>query len=369
MQCGTPFTGLYTNSYGDISACTFLTHKLKNSKTKPVLAYGQIIEVQEQHLAGEVTNDNCLLCMNTHKKNTAHATNYTPLSCERGTKYANIAFGNKCNLACRMCDASNSTGYKNLYVDTLQLPKAEGFSTYFASSHSPDALYMYDRNNKEHFLTLFKELETLTFHGGEPAFYQTEMLELLESIPNLKSLLIHTSGMVRFKKSFLDYLKSRGFEVTFIVSLDGVGKVNDYIRVGSDFDYILKSLERLKGFALSVNTVSQVNNWVHLGDMAMWYSANRLKYNFINWNINANASNNYNSVSVAVDKETYEKGKASIMQAIRTLVKVADKHHRVIVANLVTLLKLEAHKPDAEMKKLADTFNTTVDKHLKKELR
>jgi len=152
---------------------------------------------------------------------------------------------NFCNLACNMCHTSVSSSKHNEAVILHETPNPAG-------------------KIAKHTKEFIKQLEYALNHccevklvGGEtvlsPNLYF--ILDLIKD-PGDINLKIATNG-TSLPKKFIDYCKK--FKQVFVsFSLEGVGKVNDYIRYPSKWNKIKKNLDVYKCFA-KVNIAATVN--------------------------------------------------------------------------------------------------------------
>lgn len=177
------------------------------------------------------------------------------------TKFVHLNFGNSCNLKCVMCSPEFSSSIATEYK--LNRNK---YSTIEWTLFWDDLVKNYENKwyKTPEFLTfknqlLNNEIEEIMLTGGEPMMVP-ESLELLESIENPENinLYITTNG------SYLDdrwiSIISKFKKVSITVSLEGVGKYNEYIRYESNWDLIeknIKTFANIKSVNLTITTVIQ----------------------------------------------------------------------------------------------------------------
>ena len=182
--------------------------------------------------------------------------------------YLDLTFGNKCNLRCITCNPTCSSAWikeaheKGEYLDvTPQSP----FDWY-----SSDVL--------EQLVNSLPHLKTLNFVGGEPLINREHrfLLELL--IEKKMSAQIHLSyvtNLTILDDELVD-LWRQFKSVALAVSVDGVGKINDYIRYPSQWSAFQSNVEKLKKYTKTTNlyiswclTIS-VFNILSLNDLFRW---------------------------------------------------------------------------------------------------
>lgn len=164
-----------------------------------------------------------------------------------------LNLSNLCNLRCRMCDSSRSSKWiaEDLAFDrpTAKLQKS-GWTLSDSAAQS----------------TRF-----LTFLGGEPLLHQDQITASLEKIAGhnrLSELTVNfnTNLTHRLNDDLLQLL-TKCNTVVFNISVDGVGKLNDYIRSDSVWEELVQNMHwldhqcyHIAGFNwLPTNTVTVLN--------------------------------------------------------------------------------------------------------------
>lgn len=137
-----------------------------------------------------------------------------------------IKFGNKCNLACIMCDGGSSS----LHVKEKQNnPVPQELQQWIPAEGSDRS---FDKENLEQLLAQAPSLMRLKFTGGEPTLLEgfKEFIERLSVTPYAKNItvLIVTNGTTDVTKWIDTFSKFKHFEVNW--STDGIGDTFEYIR-------------------------------------------------------------------------------------------------------------------------------------------
>lgn len=152
-------------------------------------------------------------------------------------EFIELSLSNFCNLSCIMCNSKSSTKWNKLVKENLKLKKFHQESS------------VYELNFKKVLddidLTYLKNIKIL---GGEPFI----MPQTVELIKYLKKRLIKdqvclefSSNVTRINRKIFEY--SNFFnEVKICVSIDAIGKLNNFIRYGSQWDNILQNLQYLQ---------------------------------------------------------------------------------------------------------------------------
>jgi hypothetical protein len=193
-------------------------------------------------LAGK-TVQGCQTCYDTERMtgvsprtwaNQQWGTNHT----QSKLAFLEVKFSNLCNQKCRMCCSESSTAW---IADERNLAYQK------VSSHSqnpwcPDT-------------TDFHQLRKLRLIGGEPLLEQDrceELLSIIDEQGSLRSLelVIQTNGSICPRASLIRLLRLCG-NLKFSISIDAYGRLNEYIRCGSDWSSLLTNLQWFRDFALT----------------------------------------------------------------------------------------------------------------------
>lgn len=187
-------------------------------------------------------------------------------------KFADYRLGNLCNLQCRMCNPRSSIMWIKEWNEMKSPNSGE-----LMSSEAEAEYRGYDWIDSDFLLNEFKskvhELDTLHFAGGEPLITKqmARMLEIcVEEGVASKILLTYNTNLTKLPERVLELWKSFR-EVRLLVSVDGYGPVNDYIRMPIKWSVIEKNLRfldsRTEEFKISeilLSTTVQAYNILNL---------------------------------------------------------------------------------------------------------
>ncbi len=199
-------------------------------------------------------------------------------------KFLDIRLGNKCNLSCRMCTPQFT---KNLISE---------FSEYEAKPEKYELENKLDWYESENFwnsmLDSSLNIDRINFAGGEP-FLVKEHFEFLRKIVDRgdagKITLTYMTNLSALPPDIYHlwpYFKA----VELSVSIDGVGKINEYIRFNSNWSRIDKNFRKLQSDwdelnikEFSIGSVVQIYNIFNLKDLYVYnfqrnYRARRTIY-------------------------------------------------------------------------------------------
>lgn len=148
-------------------------------------------------------------------------------------KLMDIGFDNVCNLKCRGCQGAASHLW---YDDEIKM---------YGESLHPTKYWSYLADAD------FNNLEYIHIAGGEPLLSKNfeEFSKKLLKSDNLNSITLScvTNGTVLPKKSILELFQKVG-TLKIDISIDALGKLNNYFRSGSNFTSLLKNLNYYKEF-------------------------------------------------------------------------------------------------------------------------
>lgn len=159
--------------------------------------------------------------------------------------------GNLCNLTCLMCDSLSSSRY---HSEAIKL----------GESQSTKALVRIKPidNVWEDLKVITSNLCELKLVGAEPLLC-SDTYKLMQMIPDPSSVILRiiTNGTVKPDK-FIEL--ARHFKQVIVnISIEGVGKVNDYIRYPSKWETILQNAKKFTSMENSnvifVSTINAIN--------------------------------------------------------------------------------------------------------------
>ena len=187
-------------------------------------------------------------------------------------KYLEMTFGNYCNLKCRTCNADLSSTWwedENALVETGKYPDRRNYpkTVNIPFNWKPDD---------------FKDVEEIKFTGGEPMVHPDfiklmDMLIELDVAKNIKLDIFTNCSWIPGEK-YLDRLR-KFKKVVLSLSIDGVGKVNDYIRHPSKWEVVDAAVdswlklenENRSNVHVVWNPTINVYNILQLNTMIRWW--------------------------------------------------------------------------------------------------
>jgi sulfatase maturation enzyme AslB (radical SAM superfamily) len=269
--CIFPFIELLTNQRADgqtTVCCRSMAPVAKLSEITNFATNKNYKIIREKMLAGTLIPEHCSVCYNFESQNITSArqqetvewanrlnlTSLADLDSIQYPAYYEIRPSNICNLQCRMCAPSSShliaREYKKINLIT-DLPPTE---------------------RSDFDIVNFVNLKKLYVAGGEPTampeFYDfldrcIEENKTFEFLVNTNATKLNS----RFKKQLklLPHLQ-------FVISLEGVGDINHYVRWPSQWDIIVENMKYLveNGHQITINTTVSIYNVTRIYDLFQW---------------------------------------------------------------------------------------------------
>ena len=380
LSCSRPWDGIYINAIGMISPCTLLTNagnygefddsiasRFINNKS---IHSDDVIELREEHQSVNVSNSHCTGCLYDYETDQQRDTNFRNLSDYDGTiEYANIAFGNKCNLACRMCSSENSTKFTKLMILECKVHEVVKFHERVYTASTDDHVDLYDQITPDVLFRLVDGVRKLTIHGGEPMLYQSEIIDLLNNIDleKIEYFSIHTNGTIKMKSQLKLTLERLNIRPEFIFSIDGTPDVSDYIRIGSYFPTIENNITDYKNIGnIKIKTVATAYNWVNLGEFIRYLVDKEYQWNISDWNVNNNGFSNHNSVS-SLSKDEISQGILNMLSVLTEL-NVKSEFHMILNRNICKIIRTinKSESPNEKHRHIRLQVQSLIDSYLEK---
>ena len=154
-------------------------------------------------------------------------------------RYVDLRFGNLCNLACRMCDPYSSAKLSKEFIEMYGQEYLDQYKNmnWFKSPLFWEELYRYK-----------DDFEKIHLVGGEPLLVKEcwKFLRTLSEDPCAKNIVLsYNTNLSHIPPEALEiWPKFKG--VVLLVSMDGIGRVNEFIRYPlkwSDFEKNLWEIE------------------------------------------------------------------------------------------------------------------------------
>lgn len=206
--------------------------------------------------------DSCLRCKSDEDSGIT-SMRQRPEQFGPGLSHLDIRFSNQCNLRCVMCNPKSSSSILQEHINlgdsspwgTIQVEEYNWYNTDIATE-----------------ISKINTLKEVYLTGGEP-FMVKGLDKFIDKLDRKVNLRFNTNGTLNNKKL---YNLLREFEnVNLAFSIDGIGKVNDYIRYGSTWNEVEDNLLLCKEYKFDVNITPtiQIYNYPYIQEL--WDYASR----------------------------------------------------------------------------------------------
>jgi MoaA/NifB/PqqE/SkfB family radical SAM enzyme len=159
-------------------------------------------------------------------------------------QYLDITLGNKCNLACRMCNATSSS---------LLAKQFKEFKMYKGNEFID-----FSRSTKDKILELINKstnLNTIYMLGGEPLIndFHDEIVDLLLKTNRAKDIILHYSTNLQIDVEKYLNLWSKFKLIDLNISIDGTHETYEYIRWPGKWEKLYSNLMRACEYSKEAN--------------------------------------------------------------------------------------------------------------------
>ena len=328
--CGAPFQLLYTDVTGSYAPCSWAQHKPFNSHIKNVSIKDwfendpNLNQLREEMVTPgsnlELARVSCKSCIKQEKEygRSRRQASLKIQSNDDGiwagirkavnrykeTKTGHIkdrifevqikAFGNQCNLDCYMCHTYDSS----TRTTTLNSKELEGQTVMnvWTLKHGNDLKVNSIKGAPlqdiiDQIADIAPYIYNLKLIGGEPLVMK-QYYQLLDAIIKTgharhMKLKFQTNMSVlgQGKYKITDYI--RHFQLfEFTVSLDGIGKTDEYIRRRSNWEDIVKNIKAVKQYPnvqINVNGTISFLSVLRFYELINWFDENKKLFKQINW--------------------------------------------------------------------------------------
>lgn len=174
-----------------------------------------------------------------------------------------FAISNYCNISCLMCTPKLSTTWQNILKDDKKLAK------YFEDCTTVKTFDISQIKNSD-----LQHLKRITITGGEPLTSPIllKLINELGSRIDLSNVAIDINSNGTKVEVLYNDIWKKFKSVKINLSIDAMGKLNDFIRLGSDWNQILQNYYIIKEknfklsicptiFALNINSISELYNF------------------------------------------------------------------------------------------------------------
>ena len=258
--CVLPFIHVYFDAQDVLAPCCAYDTHPDRYRHRPVSEFEQWwtgdLEDLRQDMLAQRQHPNCSRCWSEESRG---LTSYRQHQNRRWQHYADIqqplsvpvfqmiAPGNFCNLKCIMCSPHLSSAWGVEYERNQTQFKTIGidYNNYRRGFW----------NNKQQAYSVLEQTvpqaESLHIMGGEPLL-NPDCLRILQQVVNPEHIeLIVSTNLTALTPAWIDVFQR--FQTRVIVSVEGVGAKNDYIRAGSDWAVIDANIAELNKHSIGTD--------------------------------------------------------------------------------------------------------------------
>lgn len=195
--------------------------------------------------------------------------------------FASVAFGNVCNLKCRICSPDNSSLFATELINNSNVKDKKSHPVYQLMSAGN---WIKDDNAKiwNSILDLKSNIVHFDLAGGEPmlSIRHFQILEQLVALNRAKDISIHynTNGTV-FPEKYISLLQQFK-NVEIAISVDNIGKRFEYERPGVAWDIVDSNIKQFLALDCSVIKIAlhlavNIQNVYYLPEICNWIIAQK----------------------------------------------------------------------------------------------
>ena len=229
---------------------------------------GPVIAKAKEQLANGVFPTACSKC-EMFEKAGEESMRTRPRIYGPGVSHLDLRFSNQCNLRCVMCYPGSSSSLEIEHHELI----SKGLESPWAFVET-DKFNWFNKERSDE-ITSNPDLREVYLTGGEPMMVKGLDYFISNLDPSVE-LRFNTNGTLFNPKLF--ELFKRFNHGNLNVSVDGIGKVNDYIRWGSDFTVIEENIQRWQDVAhVNLGPTVQVLNMLNLEEYIEWADKHNLE--------------------------------------------------------------------------------------------
>jgi sulfatase maturation enzyme AslB (radical SAM superfamily) len=214
----------------------------------------------KKQMEGDSWHPGCLSCKHNEdlKINSMRLVRNTEMT-GLGDKleYMDLTIDTHCNLSCKSCNTSLSSKWEKIVKDNPEIKDIKFNNSQNINRSISNLITTIDLTN----------LRRLKIQGGEP-FLSKKFKPLIETIannPSMEELFVITNSTF-FPETYIPIM-AKFKKIDILLSIDGIGQVNDYLRVGSSWKRVSSTAEKWSvlqqanpNFKVEVNfTLSSLN--------------------------------------------------------------------------------------------------------------
>jgi len=252
-NCSEPHKQIHFDSRGNLGpCCQFMGDRLNFNSFEDYLASDWLRDIKTKLANGEKIS-NCNFCWKQEaqgaKSMRQKRNAYYEGKPDKGIEHIMITFGNQCNTACRICNASRSSLIEKQYKEMKDTVTDTKLLNLISKQHDWSKSKTWYRNIINDIVDRAEDIRKLEISGGEPfinVHFDRLIDALIASRKTLPGLNITTNGS--FTEEQIQKLEA--FDHLHInFSIDGTGeKFYEYLRWPLKWNDVLQKIDILKKY-------------------------------------------------------------------------------------------------------------------------
>jgi organic radical activating enzyme len=237
--CKAPWTALFVHPSGGVKCCCSGSYQWGDLQTNTIedIVSSPVVNKLRQDIIDNVPNEYCKSCVNGEALSGTSQRSYFDKFTISDDKLKDpnlfelysldIRWNNLCNLSCVYCTDEWSTGWqkvKSIPISPAKLPYHENILNFIKSNS--------------------KTVESIIVAGGEPLLHK-QNIQLLENLDESVDIGFITNLSINLESSPVFQLLKNRKNVTWSISLEGLGKRFEYVRRNASWDKMQQNIEFL----------------------------------------------------------------------------------------------------------------------------
>jgi pyruvate-formate lyase-activating enzyme len=278
LYCSEPYKQVHFDSRGNLGpCCQYVGNRMDFNTLNEYLASEWLDDLKTRLNSGEKVTG-CSFCWkqeNDGAKSMRQKRNeYYKNKPNNGIEHIMITYGNQCNTACRICNASRSSLIEKQYKEMKDHVTDPDTLNLISKKHTWNKTKTWYRNINNDIISIADTIRKIEISGGEPfinVHFDRLIDGLIESGKKLPGLNITTNGSFT-EDQIVKLEKFDHLHINF--SIDGVGKeFYEYIRWPLKWDDVLSKIDILKKYpwiTCEFVIVPHNLNLLNLTDSIVW---------------------------------------------------------------------------------------------------
>lgn len=377
--CVLPWLHIATDPDGSIKPCCISTDHIKKidgtefnlgkDSIDDIFNSPNYLDIRAKMIAGEKVNG-CNQCYQQEKYggisqrlqyNMTYPRKFTNIVADVNITYFDLRFGNLCNLNCRSCSPRNSSQFAK-EIEEISDRSILKFHAPFKGVEEWYDTEIFENNLNSQ----LSNITTLYITGGEPTIVKKNYEILNSLIENGRSKYITikiSSNMTNFNSLFFEMI-DKFKNVIFFASIDGYGKMQEYLRYPSNWEQIDNTIKKLitkTNITVIPTPVIQLTNINKITELFEYFENMNKKLNKSKFSIMPIVLDNPSHLDLINLPKSF---KLKCLEKIETFLKNC-KFQNKLFYNKIEIVKNKCLSDDISIERLNlyKEYNSILDKH------